>query len=178
MRSRLALILCAAATLGTACTTPDVSQYAQERPVLDVTQFFAGKTEAWGMFQKRSGEIVKRFHVALEGHMSQDRFVLHEAFRYSDGTTQERTWTLKREPDGTWRGEAPDIVGTATGEAAGNVLRWRYTLQLPVNGTVYDVQFDDMMVLIDPQTMINRARVTKFGFEVGQVTLVFRRPSP
>ena len=47
-----------------------------------------------------------------------------------------------------------------------------------VDGKVYDVQFDDMMVLIDPQTMINRARVTKFGFEVGQVTLVFRRPAP
>ncbi|CAG2160988.1 DUF3833 domain-containing protein [Cupriavidus numazuensis] len=178
MRPLVALIFGAATTLGTACTTPEVSLYTHERPVLDVTQFFAGKTEAWGMFQKRNGEIVKRFHVALDGHMSQEQFVLHEAFRYSDGTSQERTWTLKRQPDGTWRGNAPDIVGMAIGESAGNVLRWRYTLQLPVEGKVSDVQFDDMMVLIDPQTMINRARVTKFGFEVGQVTLVFRRLAP
>ena len=178
MKPFVAMILGAVTMLGTACTTPDVSLYAREQPVLDVTQFFAGRTEAWGMFQKRSGEIVKRFHVALDGSMSQDQFVLHESFRYSDGTTQERTWILKREQDGTWRGEAPDIVGTAMGVSAGNVLRWRYTLQLPVEGKIYDVQFDDMMVLIDPQTMINRARVTKFGFEVGQVTLVFRRPAP
>jgi len=178
MKPFVAMILGAATILGTACTTPDVSLYAQEQPVLDVTRFFAGKTEAWGMFQKRSGEIVRRFHVALDGRMTQDQFVLHEAFRYSDGTTQERTWILERGRDGAWRGEAPDIVGTARGESAGNVLRWRYTLQLPVDGKVYDVQFDDLMVLIDPQTMINRARVTKFGFEVGQVTLVFRRPAP
>ncbi|MFP3753846.1 DUF3833 domain-containing protein [Cupriavidus sp. SIMBA_020] len=178
MKPLVAIVLGAATILGTACTMPDVSLYAQERPVFDLPQFFSGNTEAWGMFQKRSGEIVKRFHVALDGRMSQDQFVLHETFRYSDGTTQERTWTLKRERDGTWRGEAPDVVGTATGESAGNVLRWRYTLQLPVDGKVYDVQFDDMMVLIDPQTMINRARVTKFGFEVGQVTVVFRRPAP
>jgi len=178
MKPHLAIILGAATIFGSACTTPDVSLYAEERPALDVTQFFAGKTEAWGMFQKRNGEIVKRFHVALEGQMSQDRFVLHETFRYSDGTTQERTWTLNREQDGTWRGKAPDVVGVATGESAGNVLRWRYTLQLPVEGKVYDVQFDDMMVLIDPQTMINRARVTKFGFDVGQVTVVFRRAAP
>ncbi|QYY34091.1 MULTISPECIES: DUF3833 domain-containing protein [Cupriavidus] len=178
MRALNALVLGIATSFGTACSAPDVSRYARERPVLEVTQFFGGKTEAWGMFQKRNGEVVKRFHVALDGRMSQQQFVLHEAFRYSDGTTQERTWTLDRQPDGTWRGEAPDIVGAAMGEAAGNVLRWRYTMQLPVDGKLYDVQFDDMMVLIDPQTMINRARVTKFGFEVGQVTIVFRRPAP
>lgn len=129
------------------------------------------------MFQKRSGEIVKRFHVVLNGQTTQDGFVLHEAFHYSDGTTQERTWTLRRQADGTWQGSAPDIVGTAAGQVAGNVLRWHYTMRLPVDDDVYEVQFDDMMVLIDPQTMINRARVTKFGFEVGQVTIAFRRPA-
>lgn len=177
MRPLAALIVAAAIVLATACSSPDVSRYAQEKPVLDITQYFAGRTEAWGMFQKRSGEIVKRFHVVLNGQTTQDGFVLHEAFRYSDGTTQERTWTLRRQADGTWQGSAPDIVGTAAGQVAGNVLRWQYTMRLPVDNDVYDVQFDDMMILIDPQTMINRARVTKFGFEVGQVTIAFRRPA-
>lgn len=169
----------AASVIGlcTACSTPDVAHYADQQPPLDVVAFFSGQTEAWGMFQKRSGEIVKRFHVTLDGRVRDDHFVLDEDFRYSDGTTQHRTWTLTRAANGMWQGTAPDVVDTASGQAAGNVLRWRYTLQLPVDGKTYDVQFDDWMVLVDDRTMINRARVTKFGFEVGQVTLFFRRPA-
>ncbi|CAG9171237.1 DUF3833 domain-containing protein [Cupriavidus respiraculi] len=167
-----------AVVLCTACTAPDVAHYADQQPPLDVPAFFRGKTEAWGMFQKRGGEIVKRFHVDLLGREQDGAFVLEEDFRFSDGTTQRRTWTLTRAPGGGWRGTAPDVVGEATGETAGNVLRWRYTLQLPVDGRTYDVRFDDWMVLIDERTMINRASVTKFGVEVGQVTLFFRRPAP
>ncbi len=68
------------------------------------------------------------------------------------------------------------MVGEAIGHSAGNALNWRYTLRLPVGDTTYDVQFDDWMYLVDARTMINRASVSKFGFEVGQVTVFFRRP--
>jgi hypothetical protein len=34
---------------------------------------------------------------------------------------------------------------------------------------------DDWMYLIDENTMVNRAKMSKFGFEVGEVTLFFRR---
>jgi len=169
------LLLYAALWLA-ACAGPEVSQYAQQQPVLDVPAFFGGKTEAWGMFQKRSGEVVKRFTVAIEGSRQGSDFVLDEHFTYSDGSTEQRTWKLARQPDGTWRGRAGDVVGEAIGHSAGNALNWRYTLRLPVGDATYDVQFDDWMYLVDARTMINRASVSKFGFEVGQVTVFFRRP--
>jgi hypothetical protein len=77
--------------------------------------------------------------------------------------------------DGTWRGHAADVVGEAVGRVAGNALQWRYTLRLPVDQTTYEVQLDDWMYLIDGQTLINHASMSKFGFEVGRVTLFFRR---
>ncbi|MGT2508884.1 DUF3833 domain-containing protein [Cupriavidus basilensis] len=168
-------LLCSVFSLA-ACAGPDVSRYAQQQPVLDVPAFFTGKTEAWGMFQKRGGEVVKRFTVAIEGSQQGNDFVLEEHFNYSDGTTERRTWTLARQLDGTWRGRAGDVVGEAIGHSAGNALNWRYTLRLPVGNTTYDVQFDDWMYLVDAHTMINRASVSKFGFEVGQVTVFFSRP--
>jgi len=67
------------------------------------------------------------------------------------------------------------VVGEAGGESAGNALHWRYVLSLPVDGKVYDVHMDDWMYLIDENTLANRTAMTKFGFEVGQVTLFFRR---
>jgi alpha-acetolactate decarboxylase len=48
-------------------------------------------------------------------------------------------------------------------------------LSLPVDGKVYQVNFDDWMYLLDDDTMANRSSMTKFGFELGQVTLFFRK---
>lgn len=171
LRSVAAVLLAGALV---ACATPDVSHYAGQRPELDLQRYFARHTRAWGMFQGRSGEVQKRFAVEIDAHGSGDTLVLDEHFRYSDGTTQERRWSLQRAADGVWHGTAADVVGEALGRIAGNALNWRYTLRQPVGDTTYDLDFDDWMFLMDDHTLINRARVSKFGIEVGQVTLFFR----
>ena len=69
------------------------------------------------------------------------------------------------------------MIGEARGELAGNALRWQYRLLLPVDDTTYEVEFDDWMYLMDEDTLINRSFMSKFGVELGQVTLFFRRES-
>jgi len=44
-----------------------------------------------------------------------------------------------------------------------------------VDDKVYDVHLDDWMYLIDENTLANRSFMSKFGVEVGQVTLFFRK---
>ncbi|OEC36861.1 Protein of unknown function [Pseudomonas cuatrocienegasensis] len=158
------------------CSSPQVRDYAAEQPRLELSDYFNGELEAWGMFQNRSGEVVKRFHVAMTGTWEGDTGVLDERFTYSDGTTERRVWTLRRQADGSWRGTAGDVVGEAVGEVAGNALNWRYTLRLPVDGRTYEVQFDDWMYLMDGRVMLNRARMSKWGFYLGEVTLSFSKP--
>jgi hypothetical protein len=63
----------------------------------------------------------------------------------------------------------------AQGQAAGNALNWRYTLSLPVDGKVYEVQFDDWMYLMDDRVMLNKAVMSKFGIQLGEVTLSFTK---
>jgi hypothetical protein len=49
---------------------------------------------------------------------------------------------------------------------------------LPVDGRVWNVDFDDWMFLIDEgdkRVMLNRAVMSKFGFRLGEVTLSFTR---
>ena len=67
------------------------------------------------------------------------------------------------------------MVGTAEGQAAGNALRWSYTLRLPVDGREIDVQFDDWMYLMDDRVMLNKAVMSKFGVRLGEVTLSFTK---
>ena len=58
-------------------------------------------------------------------------------------------------------------------------LRWRYVLALPVDGKVYNVDFDDWMFLMDDRVMLNRSLMSKWGFRLGEVTLSFhKRPRP
>ena len=170
------LVLAAAFALGlTACASKGVEQYRAEQPALDLKTYLNGTLDAWGMFQGRSGEVQKRFHVVIDARWTGDTGVLDEHFTWSDGTTSRRVWTLRRQPDGRYLGTADDVVGEAIGEVAGNALRWRYVLALPVDGKVYHVDFDDWMVLIDDKVMLNRSRMSKWGFYLGEVTLSFTR---
>ena len=161
-------------TLGlAACTSTGIEHYKAEQPVLDLTSYLNGTLDAWGIFQERSGEVKERFHVVIVARWEGDTGVLDETFNWSDGTTSRRVWTLKRQPDGSYRGTAADVIGEAVGEVAGNALRWRYVLALPVDGQTYHVAFDDWMFLMDDKVMLNRSYMSKWGFNLGEVTLSF-----
>ncbi len=157
------------------CSSVDIADYRNEKPQLDLARYFDGTVDAWGVFQDRSGKVVKRFKVTIDAQWRGDVGTLDEHFEYSDGSTQRRVWTVTKLADGRYTGRADDVVGEATGEAQGNALRWRYTMALPVDGSVYHVAFDDWMFLMDDKTMLNRSFMTKFGVELGQVTLSFRK---
>lgn len=159
----------------TGCASVTVTDYKAEQPVLDLRSYFNGTLDAWGMFQDRSGKVVKRFHVVIDASWVGDTGTLDERFTYSDGTKQRRVWTLLRQSDGSYIGRADDVVGDARGEVAGNALRWRYVLALPVDGKVYNVDFDDWMYLIDDKVMLNRSAMSKFGIHLGEVTLSFTK---
>lgn len=157
------------------CASPDVGDYAAERPALDLRTYFDGKVTAHGIFTDRSGRVVKRFVVDMKCAWQSDVGTLDETFHYSDGSTQRRVWIIKRMPGGRYSGTAADVVGQASGREAGNAFNWQYTLALPVDGTVWHVQLDDWMYLVDELTMLNKAVMTKFGIKVGEITLSFTK---
>jgi hypothetical protein len=165
----------AAATLLSACAAPTVDHYAAEKPALDLKTYFNGELVAHGIFTDRSGKVVRRFVVQMTGTWSGNQGTLDERFTYSDGKTERRVWRLTDEGHGRWTGRADDVVGQAEGRAAGNALNWRYTLRLPVDGSIYDVQFDDWMYLVDERVMLNKAAMSKFGIRLGEVTLAFNK---
>ena len=170
-------LLAVSTALLAGCASPQIVDYASEKPVLDMRQYFNGTIDAYGVFTDRSGKVVKRFTVVMDckwtGPPGQEVGVLDEAFTYSDGTKDRRVWTLKRGADGKYAGTAGDVLGQANGEEKGNTFRWGYTLNLPVDGKIIEVQFDDWMYLMTDKVMLNKATMSKFGFKLGEVTLSF-----
>jgi len=159
------------------CSNVNVKQYQNETPKLNLFEFFEGKTEAWGQFQDRSGQVIRRFTVDITGTVTDNTLVLDEQFVYNDGETQQRIWTITRTGEGQYIGKADDVIGEAKGFSAGNALSWSYTLDLPYKDSTIHVKFDDWMFLHTESKMMNIAHVTKFGFKVGEVTLFFNKPS-
>ncbi|MDR3452672.1 MAG: DUF3833 domain-containing protein [Rhodoferax sp.] len=176
MQRRLLLSAAVAApVLLVGCASQNLADYAGEKPLLDLAQYFNGRIDAHGIFQDRSGKIVKRFTVVMDCQWNGNQGVLDEAFSYSDGSKQRRVWRLTKHADGRYTGTAGDVVGEAVGQTSGNAFRWNYTLNLPVDGKVYEVQFDDWMYLMDERVMLNRATMSKFGVRLGEVTLSFMK---
>lgn len=175
------LLLTAGASMATltlaGCAGPQIADYASEKPPLDLRTYFNGTLDAYGVFTDRSGKVVRRFTVVMRCSWNGEEGVLDEDFTYSDGSTQKRIWRLKHLGDGRYEGRADDVVGIAQGEVAGNAFRWGYTLALPVDGRVWNVQFDDWMYLLDDRVMLNKASMSKFGIFLGEVTLSFVRRS-
>lgn len=175
MKRRL-LMLAAALSSALAlsgCSTPKITDYATQKPVLELRDYFNGTLDAYGIFTDRSGQVVRRFTVVMVCSWQGDQGVLDEAFSYSDGTTQRRVWRLQRHADGRYTGQADDVVGTAEGQQSGNAFHWTYTLALPVDGRVIEVQFDDWMYLMNDKAMLNKAAMRKWGVGLGEVTLSF-----
>ena len=109
------------------CAGVQVEQYRAETPVLELRKFFNGTIEGWGMFQDRSGKVIKRFHVVIDAKWEGDTGTLDEKFTWSDGehsgNPPRRVWTLKDLGGGRFSGTAGDVVGEALGEVSLSLQR-------------------------------------------------------
>ncbi|MFD1382771.1 DUF3833 domain-containing protein [Rhodanobacter aciditrophus] len=175
--SRLFVLLLSLAVLS-GCSSTTVEQYADNRPIFDVTSFFDGELTAHGILKDRSGEVTRYFSADLKGHWENGVGTLEEWFVFDDGERQERTWTLTPNGDGTYTATAGDVVGSGLLKTSGNALFMKYVLQVPYNGDTIDVNVDDRMYRVSPDVVMNESVLTKFGFEVGYLTLtIIKAPS-
>lgn len=156
------------------CSSVGVDTYRAETPRLDLRTYFDGTVDAWGVVRNRDGTISQRFTVVIDARWNGDTGTLDEAFTYSDGRKQRRVWTVTKQGD-RYTGRAADVVGEALGEAAGNAFRFRYVLDFPYGSGTVHLNVDDWMYLMDDQVLLNRSSISKFGFEVAQVFISFRK---
>jgi hypothetical protein len=153
---------------------PDDFVKSQQRFVLE--DYFEGKTRAWGLYENRFGDVKRQFVVDINGTWDGKQLILDEDFIFDDGERSTRQWRIRKLPDGSYEGRADDVIGVAIGKVGGNALNWRYVLDLKIGETsTLAVTFDDWMFLQPGGVLINRARMSKFGVELGQITISFMK---
>ena len=176
MIRRVAYLLLLVPLLG-ACQSMKIEDFRGTTPRLVLEEYFAGETKAWGIFEDRFGNLRREFKVDIQGTWDGRTLTMVEDFLYADGEVDQRIWRIEKVGDNLYRGRADDVLGTGEGVVEGKALTWTYVMILYVGGTDLKVRFTDWMFQLDDEVMINRASVTKFGIELGTVTLFFRKPA-
>ncbi len=173
---RTILLSVLATVVLTGCSgTMKPEDFANREPRFVLEEYFEGKTKAWGMFHDRFGKLRREFVVDITGTWDGETLTLDEEFDYADGEKDRRVWTIRKIDDNTYVGTAGDIIGEAQGSLYGNALNWTYDMNLKVGDGTWKVKFDDWMFLQPGGVLLNRASVSKWGFELGVVTLSFSR---
>ena len=161
------------------CSQTDMKEFQNNTPKLDLFSFFEGDTIAYGIFEDRFGNLKRQFRVNINGKVKNQILTLDEDFLYDDGEQAKRIWKIEKKIDNaqniTYEGQAEDVEGQAFGSISGNTLNWSYDIYLNIKGSNIKVHFNDWIYKQSEDLAINRAYVSKFGINIGSVTLVFLR---
>lgn len=173
---RLLLLLCSGVgILFVGCAGMNVADFKSGRPRLDPTQYFAGETSSSGVLENRGGAPKERVTTQTVGRWVDATLLLEQELQIG-GKKQHRSWRIRKLDPNHFEATANDIVGTARGEARGNVFHWSFTLALSPGNPLSRVQMSQWMYLQpDGRTLLNHSTIRKFGLVVAQVTEVFQR---
>ncbi len=161
--------------LFTSCSknTMKPEDFKNKEPRLIIEEYLSGNVKAWGVLQNRSGKVTRQFSADLDGTWDGKQLILKEKFSWDDGEIQNREWTINKIDDNHYEGTAGDVVGKAKGYSYGPAFKFEYVLLVPVKGKEMKITFDDWIFKQDDRVAINRATMTKFGFKVAELTVVF-----
>ena len=147
--------------------------FKNKEPRLIIEEYLLGNVKAWGVLQNRSGKVIRQFSADLEGKWDGNQLILDEKFNWDDGEIQTRQWKITKIDENYYEGTAEDVVGKAKGFSYGPAFKFEYILLVPVKGKEMKITFDDWIFKQDERVAINRATMTKFGFKVAELTVVF-----
>ena len=149
------------------------TDFKDQKPRLIIEEFLNGNVKAYGVLQNRGGKVTRQFSADLDGKWDGKQLILDEKFNWSDGEVQTRQWKIIKIDEHNYEGTAADVVGTAKGFSYGSAFKLEYVLLVPVKGKEIKITFDDWIFKQNDKIAINRAKMTKFGFRVADLTVVF-----
>ena len=152
--------------------TPE--DYQETGPKFDIREHLNGPLLCEGVIYGPTGRVASRFVADMNTTWTGDTGVMTEDFRYDNGSTQHREWTLKVDETGRITATAPDIIATGHGQQTGSGVRMSYRIRLPKASGGHVLDAIDWMYLVENGTIINRSEFRKFGIRVAELVATMR----
>jgi hypothetical protein len=124
----------------------------------------------FGPLGRMTSSFVADFDISWDGDVG----VITEHFRYDDGSTQMREWTITMGQGDDFTATAPDVPGTGKGMQCGATVQMIYPIKLPEDAGGHVLQAIDWMYLTPDGTIINRSQFLKFGIRVAELVATIR----
>jgi Protein of unknown function (DUF3833) len=168
-------VIMAAAVIGlSGCGSEPISAFKGGRPVFEPEKYFAGETHSWGVLETPSGKPMEVLHTRTKGNW--DGRVLHfeQEIVFERGKSEHRSWLVRRLDGHHYSATGTGIIGTARGEAWGNVFHLDFTLDALPGNPLGRVQMSQWMYLqADGVTLVNQDALSKGGLTVAGITEQF-----
>ncbi len=166
---RWAALLLVAGLLG--CEKPmSVDSFRATTPAIDPVRFFTGHVVSWGVLENRSGQPTQVVTTDCMGEADGDTLRMTQRLTIGQDAPVTRTWRMRRAGPGRYEATANDMVGTATGEAAGRAFHWNWILATMPGNSLKDVDMDQWWYLLDDGSMLNRTTIRKLGVILAEVS--------
>lgn len=137
--------------------------------------FFVGRAAGFGLFQDPFGAVRRRFAIDVVGEMRDGVLVLNEHLRFEDGQEERRVWRMQPRGGGRYEGRTQDLPGVARGLVKDGALAWSYPFDLALGSRTLRVRYEESFTPLGGGLLMNRARVSKWGLPLGQVSIVFQQ---
>ncbi len=164
-------------TLASCASRPQTPSLAvQSVPAFKVEDYFAGRTQSWGIFEDRSGAPTRVIETRTAGRLLGGVLQFEQDVMIQGKEPTHRSWFIRPLGGGRYEATGTGIVGTAEGQVTGNALHLSFTMDaLPGNplGRVHMSQW--LYLQRNGRTLINRAIVTKAGVVIAEITEHFQK---
>ncbi len=148
--------------------------YRGTSPGFDIVRVLGQSLLCEGAIFGPTGRVAARFTAGMEGRFDGRTGVIDETFAFAGGGVQLRQWQITMTGAQSFTATAADIIGTATGVAAGHALCMRYRLRLSGKHEGLVVNVRDWLYLLPDGTVLNRSQMRKFGILVAELVATIR----
>jgi len=168
MRKLVAVFFCVVLLWG--CGSMNIHDFEGKEPRFLPEEYFEGRLRGHGVFFDRFNDLRRSFVIDLEGTVEGDLVLLKEHLKYDDGEEIHRTYKIRKVNEHNYVATSESgLVGEANITSYGNALQWRYNYSQKIGNRNWVLRFDDWMFLQNEELVLNRARVTKWGINVGDL---------
>jgi hypothetical protein len=143
---------------------------AADRPKLDMTAFFTGRSHAENVMKVALHGPKKLVVDSIGGRNKEGEFVLIDTVREQGKPDRKRTWVMRPAGENHFTGVLSDAIGPVDIVVSGSSATIRYTMR---DGNLKVVQ--QIQLQGDGRTLSNHVIARKFGLKVASVDGTIRK---
>ena len=153
-----------------------IEDFAGKGPEFRPEEFFDGRLEGWGVLEKPTGGVQKRFTVAAEGRSFAGGVRYSETWTFDDGHVDTLNWEIRKAGEGQYSGVEDRSEGEAEGEQAGCAFHWKYSRDTPQpDGKSMKLNFDDWFFRIDEDAVVAKGTAGRLGLPFATAHVTYRK---